>query len=440
VKKNMSRAALLACCLLALHALGARAQDSAANALDKPAVRTPGAAPGAAGGVTRSSPRALPADTGAVRSPGAPKAGADSGLDDLQQAALERVNYHRTLAGLAPVAADARLLKVAQSHSAYLDSRNEMGHYESDRSNPYYTGNSPFDRIDASGYRYEEAGEVVARESSSYPPAAIDALMTAIYHRFIILLSNVTQAGPGAVLKAHQGTEELSVTVDFGAETLPPAPAPTAPTLYPIDGHRGVPVDFNPSEEEPNPMPGQTLTGYPVSVQVDPRYTFEVTTFELYALTGSAPKRQDAKLLSNSTDSRTPKHAAALIPNSPLAPGTRYQAAFSGTVNGAPVSRSWQFTTAPAAPVTITFASPSVPLGATQRIQLAALDEEKGPYYVCYSPSRMVKSLTHETETELVLATGGECEPDRPCQITVLATYHSACKDPFATGTFAVTR
>ena len=29
--------------------------------------------------------------------------------------------------------------------------------------------------------------------------------------------------------------------------------------------------------------------------------------------------------------------------------------------------------------------------------------------------------------------------PDRPCQITVLATYHSACKDPFATGTFAVT-
>jgi hypothetical protein len=122
-----------------------------------------------------------------------------------------------------------------------------------------------------------------------------------------------------------------------------------------------------------------------------------------------------------------------------LTPGTTYRAAFSGTVDGAAVSRTWQFTTAPATPVTMTFASPAVPLGGTQRIQLAALDEEKGPYYVCYAPSRMVKSLTHETETELVLTTGGECEPDRPCQITVLATYHSACKDPFAKGAFAVT-
>jgi hypothetical protein len=238
----------------------------------------------------------------------------------------------------------------------------------------------------------------------------------------------------------HQGTEELSVTVDFGAEALPPTPALTALTVYPVDGHRGVPVDFNPSEEEPNPVPGQTLTGYPVSVQVDPRHTFAVRSFELYALAGGTPAAAlDAKLLVNSADSKTPKHAAALIPSAPLTPGTTYRAAFSGTVDGTAVSRTWQFTTAPATPVTMTFASPAVPLGGTQRIQLAALDEEKGPYYVCYAPSRMVKSLTHETETELVLTTGGECEPDRPCQITVLATYHSACKDPFAKGSFAVT-
>jgi uncharacterized protein YkwD len=96
-------------------------------------------------------------------------------LNTHQHLVLERVNYYRSLADLAPVAVSHRLLAVAQSHTAYLDSRSEMGHYETDRSNPNYTGHSPFDRIDATGYRYREAGEVVAREPSSHPPAAIDA-------------------------------------------------------------------------------------------------------------------------------------------------------------------------------------------------------------------------------------------------------------------------
>jgi hypothetical protein len=45
--------------------------------------------------------------------------------------------------------------------------------------------------------------------------------MTAIYHRFIILSVDFVHAGPGVALKAHQGTDELHVTVDFGAETPP---------------------------------------------------------------------------------------------------------------------------------------------------------------------------------------------------------------------------
>jgi uncharacterized protein YkwD len=79
----------------------------------------------------------------------------------MQSAVLERVNYHRTLAGLAPVAAEPRLLHAAQSHTSYLESTDTTGHYETVKTDPYYTGHSPFDRIDAAHYKYEEAGEVV---------------------------------------------------------------------------------------------------------------------------------------------------------------------------------------------------------------------------------------------------------------------------------------
>jgi hypothetical protein len=360
-------------------------------------------------------------------------------LNSQQQAVLERVNYYRILAGLAPVASSPRLLKAAQSHSGYLDSKDEMGHHETDQSNPYYTGHSPFDRIVAADFRYEEAGEVVAREPSAHPPAAIDTLMTAIYHRFIILLGNVTDAGPGVTLKAHRGTEELTVTVDFGAETLPPAPAPDALIVYPIDGHQDVPVDFNPTTEEPCPMPDHRLTGYPVSVQVDPRRVLAVESFALFeATSGNGGLALDAELLTHAADPETPLHAAALIPTSPLRPATTYRVAFSGTVDGVAVSRTWQFATAPAEPVTMTFDAPSVAPGQTQRIELHGLDHEKGTYYVCYTPARLVKSVVHETESSILMTTSTDCAPGTACQVTVMATYHSACTEPFAQATFAL--
>ena len=415
-------------------------------------MRTPGAVTGKPGGVAKPSPRAATPDTRSARSPGAsgtPESGGQGApngarvagveLNPQQQSVLERVNYYRSMAGLAPVAVSPRLLKVAQSHTAYLDSSDEMGHYETNRSNPDYTGHGPFDRMGAVGYHYREAGEVVAREPSSHPPAAIDSLITAIYHRFIILLNNVTHAGPGVTLKAHKGVDELNVTVDFGAETTPPVPSPTELTLYPIDGQRNVPTDFNPTTEEPSPLPDHPLTGFPVSLQVDPRRVLSVGAFALYeAALGSAAPALDAKLLTHAADPETPTHAAALIPISPFRPGTAYRVSFSGAVDGVAVSRTWQFTTAPAVPVTMLFAAPAVAPGAIQRIVLRDVDPAKGPYYVCYSPARLISSVVHETELDIIMTTSTDCRAGEACSVTVTATYHSACSDPFARGVFAI--
>ncbi len=416
----------------------------------KAAIRHPGSTTASQGGVGPQSRPELPAGAAVVRSPGtgnAPQPGAaqrdaaaQAALDALQAPVLERVNYHRGLAGLAPVAAEPRLLKAAQSHSNYLDSANQMGHYEDKKTNPYYTGNSPFDRIDAAHYDYAEAGEVVAHQPSSHPAGAVDALVTAIYHRFIILSVDFVHAGPGVSLKAHQGTDELNVTVDFGAETLPPLPPPSVLTVYPVVGQTGVPSDFDPAEEFPNPMPGHTLVGYPVSVQVDARHAFEVESFQLYEMTPDTPRRAlDAKLLTHAVDAETPAHAAALIPVSPLAPVTVHEVVFTGSVNKMPVSMTWQFMTAPESAVKMRFASPTVAPGGVQQITLDGLDTEKGPYYLCYAPAQLVKSLVHETETQIAMTTSTGCEPDTSCQVSVSASYRS-CAKPFAGGTFTIAR
>src|SRR4051812_67794 len=145
------------CAALTLFSLVAAAQtdgrsDSArtdtANApAGKTSVRTPGNATGRPGGVTGSSVRSLPPETQSVRSPCKANVTLDeAGLNAMEQPVLERVNYYRTLAGLLPVAAEPRLLQVAQSHSSYLDSIDEISHYETDKTNPYYRGHSPFDR------------------------------------------------------------------------------------------------------------------------------------------------------------------------------------------------------------------------------------------------------------------------------------------------------
>jgi uncharacterized protein YkwD len=440
----------IVCSALLLFSLDAGAQDgtdrqnaSAAGggaSATSPAVRTPGAKSGRAGGVVRPSPRALPAQTGNVRSPGAaPSAGVSpTGLDDLQQQVLDRVNSYRTAAGVAAVAADPRLLEAAQSHTRYLDSTDQTGHYETNKADPSYTGNNPFDRMLAQRYAFVEAGEVVAREPSAHPARAIDALMMAIYHRFIMLSGDFTQAGPGVALNAHHGVEELNVTVDFGSLKLPPAPHPTQLTLYPVDGQRGVPTDFNPSEEFPSPMPGHTLVGYPVSVQVDSRSTLAVNSFELFAI--SSGSALDAKLLTHAIDAETPPDAAALIPVAPLAPNTTYRLVFAGSVDGEPVSRTWQFTTAPAVPVSMLFASATVPPGGSLSGRLVGLDTERGAYYLCYSPAQLVRSLEHRTETQFIMTTTGGCEPGQSCQVTVQATYHSACVAPFATGSFNISQ
>ena len=104
------------------------------------------------------------------------------------------------------------------------------------------------------------------------------------------------------------------------------------------------------------------------------------------------------------------------------------------------MNRIWKFNTAHRTAVTMTFASPVIAAGGVQQVKLHGLDREKGAYYLCYSPARLVRSLQHETETQFSMTTSTDCEPSNSCQVTVQATYHSTCAQPFAVGTFNISR
>jgi hypothetical protein len=357
----------------------------------------------------------------------------------MQGVLLERLNHHRTLAGVAAVAPDARLLHAAQSHASYLNSTGQTGHFETQPADPYYTGRTPFERILAARYDYAVAGEVVGSLSTADPVVALDALVAAIYHRFVILASDVSHAGLGVASRRVQGSDVLDATVDFGSLTASPARPASALTLYPAAGQQGVPLDFDPAHESPNPMPGHALVGYPISVQADDSYTLAVHTLDLHAVGGGGPgPALPARLLTHALDAETPASAAALIPLAPLASSTTYEVVFSGSVAGTAVSRRWRFTTAAWVAPTLTFASPTVPPGGTQRATLTGLDLDKGNYYVCHGPPHLVTSLAFEGEATFVLRTSSDCAAGRSCEVVVATSYHSSCASPFAQGAFAI--
>ena len=73
----------------------------------------------------------------------------------------------------------------------------------------------------------------------------------------------------------------------------------------------------------------------------------------------------------------------------------------------------------------------------TKGAALDGLDLEKGPYYLCYAPAQLVKSLVYETETRVLVTTGTDCDPGASCEVSISASYHS-CAKPFAGGTFTI--
>ncbi|MFO0609101.1 MAG: CAP domain-containing protein [Polyangiales bacterium] len=279
---------------------------------------------------------------------------ASESSDDVQQQALTRTNHWRTAAGLAPLNANAQLEQAAVAHSRFMASNAAScypgAHNEVSAGCMGFTGASPAARIMAAGYRPSLAGEVINWETT--PTRAIDGWIWTVYHRTPFQDPSYTEVGFGSVRTARTNN-----TMEFARRSGQQGQTLTAPSLFPPPGTEGVPTGFQGNLEGPTPpvplSTGRWPSGAVVSVMF-PSNTFTLTTHKLYDgmcrevvhsafRAASAPEMEGVQ----ADPSNSNRRFVFLYGDARLQTNTRYTVELRGTVDGAPWSRVWAFTTAP---------------------------------------------------------------------------------------------
>ncbi len=251
-------------------------------------------------------------------------------------------NFRRSQTGLSQLARNSTIDSAAQGHSDYQRLNNTTTHSQT-VGRRGFTGVDLLSRLKFSGYEFAPRtayayGEVISSTGDSSGFYMAEELITAIYHRFVIMEPAFKEGGSGSAV-GSDGTYYF--TTDFAANNGYGLGVPSVVT-YPFPNQARVSTLFYSDHESPDPVAGQNEVGYPISVHANINSTIGVNTFTVTPRGGSALQ---VKLLINQTDSDTPRSAAAIIPLRILNANTVYDVQFVGTVNGNPVTRNWSFQT-----------------------------------------------------------------------------------------------
>ncbi len=147
--------------------------------------------------VYEPEPAASPAAPEDGNTPSDPFSSVPTAPDDLvaiEHRVWEITNEERAKAGLPALQYDENLAEVARAHSVDMDLRSFFAHDNPD-------GQTPFDRMEAAGFRYSYAAENIAWNQRS-PEAVMTAWMNSPGHRANILNPNVTYVGIGLHIAA----------------------------------------------------------------------------------------------------------------------------------------------------------------------------------------------------------------------------------------------
>lgn len=250
------------------------------------------------------------------------------------------INYRRAQAGVPTVTQNAQIDNAALGHSEYLRINNLMSHDQKPGLQGF-TGAKLEDRLNAAGYTLDRTrgfayGEVISGSNNGSGFFMTEELITAIYHRFVIFEPMFREIGTGAA-SASRGYHYF--TADFASRNgYGPGIASGTIVTWPFNGQTGVAPNFLSDTEEPDPVPDRNEVGYPISVHTNLDSTLAVGSFTVRPRGGA-----DLQVLR--VDPLGQPTAASIIPVLPLRAATTYEVNFTGTVNGAAVSRAWSFTT-----------------------------------------------------------------------------------------------
>lgn len=276
-----------------------------------------------------------------------------------ERAVFDALNEARERGNFGLLAQDPRLDTAAARHADYL-ARNLNGalsHLQDSRL-PAFLGETPIDRVRASGYDTQVNFEAISSGTSAQ--ACLELLNT-VYHLGSLMIG-ATDVG-------------IAVNPAAGCVIEPQLPrrmermqARRAGTVgvYPYPGQRSVPAAFMPATEMPNPAPdlGDTVVGPPILVDLnsDAAVSPAVGGIVLarFALVEAATGRPvETRILGSrgvaaapgaALDVRVDRRLTSaghvfLLPMQPLKTATAYAVDFSGSVNGIGVNRRWDFTT-----------------------------------------------------------------------------------------------
>ena len=273
-----------------------------------------------------------------------------------------QLNDVRLKGGFGMLAQNSALDRSAQNHGKYLvqnlytnglwdaatmssiDARNGWVTAHTERPHLMgFTGSLPVDRAVSSGYAAVYVGEVVSTRyvvQGDIYAGCLDTLLTSVFHRGALLNTQLRDIGMSVSYSANGQALACVIDPAYLAANIGSNPSGWV-GIYPAPGQSQVTTAM--FGEIPDPVPSAPIKGNPISVFTGTGTTLNVESF---TLTDSSGIGVPTKLLTKADfPTYITSNQAYLVPTQALKAATVYTVQFSGTNAGAPLSRSWSFTT-----------------------------------------------------------------------------------------------
>jgi uncharacterized protein YkwD len=248
---------------------------------------------------------------------------------------LEHLNNLRNKAGMTQFTINSSLNRVAQNHALYQVDNNLYTHSEQS-SNINFSGGTPSQRILNEGYPHKDISENIYAGDVT-PKRSIDILFSNIYHRLAFLDFGYDEIGLGTSSSDDYIYKKV-YTYEIGRANLRSFNNSQNPKIvvWPYENQQNVlPVFY---EENPDPLPECSVSGYPVSLQFNPSQNgkIKIESFKLYD--SKYKEIKDTVLLDLKSD-------FVLMPLKRLEWGSNYHVSVKYSEDGMPNLYEWEFAT-----------------------------------------------------------------------------------------------
>jgi len=237
----------------------------------------------------------------------------------------------RAMAGLPATDCDAAATSAAMGHCAYVEANGKIITHVETPGRPLFLGVNFWNRLEHEKFRGDPGTEVMSNVTGSHAVEDARGWMNSVYHRAAFLRAENDKFGYGHAADC--------AVIDFGKTKGASVKQPRV--IWPPPGAINVPPQFWSSKETPNPLPGTTVVGSPISI---------ITSDSLAGLKATlvGPSGTVATtLITSKNDPTKLVHGgeAHLVPKSPLLPNALHRAQFTYEANDKKVVLSTSFTT-----------------------------------------------------------------------------------------------